>query len=363
MSKRKKHIIVTAGGTGGHTFPAEATATALIAKGYRVTLVTDKRYFDYRTPPEGLEVEVIQSASPSGGIINKIKALFAIGKGLFQALWIFYNIRPVAVIGFGGYPSFPMVAVAGFKSIPLLIQEQNAFLGKVNRFGAKYARVLATAYDEVKGAPDNVKMVKTGNPLRQAFIELRDTQPYQLPKGKQPFHILITGGSQGASIFSQIVPEAMKEIHAKHPALHITHQCRKEELAKVEAFYQQHVISAEVVSFIDDMPNKMRSAHIAIARAGASTISEMTALGVPAIFVPLPYAADDHQTKNAEAIVKHGAAKIIKQAEFTSKTLVKEILPMLDNPQSLKEMAENALQLGVPNATEKLVTLIEEQIK
>jgi UDP-N-acetylglucosamine--N-acetylmuramyl-(pentapeptide) pyrophosphoryl-undecaprenol N-acetylglucosamine transferase len=358
-----KHIIVTAGGTGGHTFPAEATAEALIQKGYRVTLVTDRRYFDYRTPPKGLEVETVSSASPAGGVIKKFKAVFAIARGIFQALWIFAKIRPHMVIGFGGYPSFPMVLVAGFKSVPLIIQEQNSFLGKVNRFGAKNAQAVAVAYDQVKGIPEGIKVIKTGNPIRQAFIDLRNAQPYKLPKKNQSFTILITGGSQGASIFSDVVPKAIKRLCDKGVNLHVVQQCRSGEIEAVAAFYKKHKISAEVVSFIEDMPHQMRNAHVMVARAGASTISEITALGVPAIFVPLPSAADDHQTQNAQALVNAQAGMVIKQGQFTQNSLFQVLDALIESPDKLTQMAQNTLQLGLPNATNSLVALVEDVLK
>lgn len=355
-----KNIIVTAGGTGGHTFPAEATATALINKGYSVTLVTDRRYLKYRKPPKGIDLKIIDSATPSGDIFKKIKATFAISKGLLQSLSLIKKIKPAGVIGFGGYPSFPMITAAVQKNIPLIIQEQNSFLGKVNKFGAKNAKVIATAYDSVEGIPDGIKSIKTGNPIRKEFTSLREKREYSLPNKEEKLNMLITGGSQGASIFSKIIPAAIINLQEKYPNIHIIQQCREEDCEYVRSQYDKYNISSEVSNFIENMPEAMNKAHIIIARSGASTISEITMLGIPAIFVPLPYAADDHQTKNAQALVEKNAAIILKQSDFTSETIYTTIQSLLKNHESLLNMAENSFNLGIPEATENLVKLVKE---
>lgn len=357
-----RHYILAAGGTGGHMMPAYALAAELIQRGHRIALVTDDRGAKIPGLPDDVQVHTLPAGRVSGGPIGWIRSALAIRKGRAMALELIRAFEPSAVIGFGGYPSLPTLLAARSARVPSLVHEQNAVLGRVNRLLARGVDAIATAYPDVARVPavaeDKVHLV--GNPVREAVIELR-TLGYPPLDDEGVFRLLVTGGSQGASIFSDVVPDALALMPLNfRQRLQVTQQCRPEDIDRVRAAYQAHGIAADLATYIDDMPSKLNWAHLVIARAGASTIAELTCAGRPAILVPLPIATDDHQTHNVREMVNVGGARSIQQPKFTVVELAKQMQKLALEPGALESAATRALGVGRPNATRDLADLVEQ---
>ena len=357
---KKKKVVLAAGGTGGHIFPAEALASELLSQGCEVILITDKRYKKHILTPDEMEVRVIAAASPSGGIFSKVKAVPVILSGIRQAKSELKKIKPDVVVGFGGYPSFPTMYAATKLKIKTVIHEQNCMMGKVNKVLCKSVSIIATSFREVKGISEKYhnKVVLTGNPVRPAIKALRDI-PYPDPDDGEVVQLLVIGGSQGATIFSEVIPDAVcklsEEIKSK---IRIDQQCREKDIEGVKKVYNEQGISANLTTFFEDIPTKIASAHIIIARAGASTVSEITVAGRPSILIPYKFAADDHQTVNAMALEKKEATMLIKQDDFNSEELAKVLKSLLSNPEKLITMARNSYSLGNTDAVKKLMNCL-----
>ncbi|PIR39419.1 MAG: undecaprenyldiphospho-muramoylpentapeptide beta-N-acetylglucosaminyltransferase [Alphaproteobacteria bacterium CG11_big_fil_rev_8_21_14_0_20_39_49] len=354
---KNKIVVLAAGGTGGHIFPAEALASELIEQGHKAILISDKRYKKHLLTPEKMEVRVISAASTGGGIAAKLKAVPMIFAGIRQAKIELKRIKPDVVVGFGGYPSFPTMFAANILKIKTVIHEQNCVMGKVNRFLCGKVTKIATSFREVKGISEKYydKVVLTGNPVRPAIKALREI-PYPDPDDGETIHILVTGGSQGASIFSEVVPQAVCNLpeELRHK-IRIDQQCRHEDLDRVKKIYDEAGISADLATFFEDIPARISSSHLIIARAGASTVSEITVAGRPSILVPYKFATDDHQTVNAMALAKKEAAILISQDDFTQEELSKTLKSLLSNPEKLISMAKNSYSMGKTDAVEKLM--------
>ena len=356
-----KHYVLAAGGTGGHMMPAYALARELISRGHRVALVTDERG---RKIP-GLPDEAQVHALPAGRITKNPRSWLpgarAIWRGRGQALELYKTFAPSAVVGFGGYPAFPALLAADAANIPTVVHEQNAVLGRVNRLAAGRVNAIATSYPDVARVKpahrDKVHLV--GNPVREVVVALRD-EPYPPLTEDGVFRVLVTGGSQGASILSDIVPDAMAMLptHLRR-RLQITQQCREQDIERVRAQYALHDIPAELATYLPDLPQRLGWAHLVIGRAGASTIAELTCAGRPAILVPLPIATDDHQTENAREMVAAGGARSIRQPRFTSKELAKQMQKMALGPGALENAAGRARSCGRPEAVGDLADLVE----
>ena len=359
MSEKLK-VILAAGGTGGHIFPAESLAAELLKKDHVVMLLSDKRYRKYSHSPAQMEVKKIPSASLSGGIITKIKAVFSILLGFIAARKILKEEKADVVVGFGGYPSFPTVLAAISLGVKTVIHEQNSVLGRVNKLLAPRVGAIATSFEKVSGVAkdDKSKVVFTGNPVRPEISALKDL-PYPALKKGDALHILVIGGSQGASVFSEVVPHAIlslpKEI-LEH--VRIDQQCRQEDLLAVREIYEKAGVNAELATFFDDMPARLASAHLVVARSGASTISELTLAGKPSILVPYKHAMDDHQTANAVSLEKAGASIVVAQDDFNPDFLKNAIEEFVENPDKLSDMAVRARESGKENAVKDLAKLV-----
>jgi UDP-N-acetylglucosamine--N-acetylmuramyl-(pentapeptide) pyrophosphoryl-undecaprenol N-acetylglucosamine transferase len=356
-----RHYVLAAGGTGGHMIPAHALAEELMRRGHRVALVTDDRGARIPGLFEGVQVHILPAGRLAGGPVGWLRALRKIFLGRAMALRLYETFRPAAVIGFGGYPALPALMAAQRDGIPTLVHEQNAVLGRVNRLMAGKVDAIATAYEAVerlpKGRQDKVHLV--GNPVRDEVLALRD-QPYPELAEDGIFRVLVTGGSQGATVLSRIVPEGLGMLpeHFRR-RLQVTQQCRAEDIEEVRARYAALAIPADLATYIQDMPDKLAWSHLVIARAGASTIAELTAAGRPAILIPLPSATDDHQTANAREMAKAGGARMISQKSFTPVELAKQMQKLGLEPSALANAAARARAVGRPNAASDLADLVE----
>jgi UDP-N-acetylglucosamine--N-acetylmuramyl-(pentapeptide) pyrophosphoryl-undecaprenol N-acetylglucosamine transferase len=356
-----RHYVLAAGGTGGHMVPAHALAEELMRRGHRVALVTDDRGARIPGLFAGVQVHILPAGRLSGGPIGWLRATRNIFTGRAMALRLYETFRPSAVIGFGGYPALPALLAARADRVPTLIHEQNAVLGRVNRLMAGKVDAIATAYDNVQRLPtkakDRVHLV--GNPVRDEVLALREL-PFPPLDDDGIFRLLVTGGSQGATILSAVVPEGLALLpeHFRR-RLQVTQQCRAEDIEQVRARYAELGIPADLATYLSDMPERLNWAHLVIARAGASTIAELTAAGRPAILVPLPSATDDHQTFNAREMARAGGARMISQAKFTPVELAKQMQKLALAPEALANAAARARAVGRPNAASDLADLVE----
>ena len=361
MSRRTPLIVLSTGGTGGHIFPAQALAGAMLARGYRLELITDRRGDAYNGPLDNVTTHAIQAAGVSGrGLFAKLAALGRLTAGYFQARKLLRNLEPDVVVGFGGYATVPTLLAASHLGIKTAIHEQNAVLGRANRVLAPRATRVATAFKTtafLRNA-DRGKSVWTGNPVRPEIVAVRQT-PLPALDPESAIELLIIGGSQGASKFSNVVPAALAALPDDlRRRLRVTQQCRKEDLAKVREDYAQAQIKAELASFFGDIPLRLTAAHMLICRAGASTMAELTTAGRPAILVPYPHAIDDHQTINAARLCDSGGAWMIPDRDFTPETLSDRLVSLFSMDSTLAMAARCAAQIGMPEATERLADVV-----
>ena len=328
----KRHLaVLAAGGTGGHVFPAEALAAELGARGYRLALITDRRGGGFGGALAELETHHIRA----GGIAGKrftarLESVFELGLGMLQARKLLARLKPDAVIGFGGYASVPTMMAATWAGLATAIHEQNAVLGRANRLLATRVRRIATS------------------------IEISD---------RGPLNLLVTGGSQGARVLSDVVPAALASLpDALKKRLNVTQQCRAEDLERVGAVYAQAGITADLNSFFDDVPRRLAAAHLLIARAGASTVAEMTAIGRPAILVPYPHATDNHQFANAQAVDEAGAGWLMAEDVFTAERLAGRLASLFESPRHLAHAARASRRIGRPDAARALADMVAEMM-
>lgn len=360
MKSERVRVVLAAGGTGGHVFPAEALAAQLRERGIQPVLFTDRRGVSF-----GGEAQVRRIRG--GGIAGqtrwrRLRGLAALGAGCLQAAWALRRLSPGAVVGFGGYASVPTVFAASVSALPTIIHEQNAVLGRANRMLARRAGRIATAFETVSHLPKGAeeKAVRTGMPVRAAFARLRE-RPYQPPEAGGPIRVLVLGGSQGARVFGEVLPAAIDRLTARwRTRLAITQQCRPEALAGVEEAYRKIGVAAELSSFFDDVPQRLAAAHLLISRAGASSVAEMTSVGCPAMLIPYPHATDDHQTANARAVVEAGGAWLIPQDEFTPEHLSARLDELFAHPQMLAAAAAASRAAGFDRAAARLADLVLE---
>lgn len=353
-------IVIAAGGTGGHFFPAEALASELLARGRRVALMTDTRSSGLRSSVfAGLEQFVIRGAGIAGrGVLRAGQASVALTGGVFQARRVLSRMHAAAVVGFGGYPSVaPVLATRLMRPRPaVVLHEQNAVLGRANRFLARHVDRLALSFAGTERVPQ-VETVVTGNPVRPAIADLAAV-PYA-PLG-DTVQLLVIGGSLGARVFSDVVPPALASLPDDLLArLTVVQQCRPEDLGRVRAAYDLAGINAELASFFPDMADRLTTAHLVIARSGASTVAELAVAGRPAILVPLPGAIDDHQTANARALVEARGAWMIAQRDLTPEALRDRLAVLLASPDMLAHAARAARTIARPDATARLADLVE----
>jgi UDP-N-acetylglucosamine--N-acetylmuramyl-(pentapeptide) pyrophosphoryl-undecaprenol N-acetylglucosamine transferase len=356
-----RHFVLAAGGTGGHLIPAFALAHELHARGHHIALVTDERGAAIPGKPDFFTAHVIPAGRFGKNPLGWVGGARAVLQGRSMALRLFEAFQPTAVVGFGGYPALPALLGATAAGIPSVIHEQNAVLGRVNRLMAGRVDAIATSYEKVDRLKPKLKgkVRLTGNPVRAEVLSLRD-QDFPPFTEDGLLRVLVTGGSQGARVLSDVVPDGLAMLPpALRQRLQITQQCRAEDLEAVRARYAAHDIPAELGTYFEDMHERLAGAHLFIGRAGASTIAELTAVGRPAILVPLPIATDDHQAVNTREMVRAGGARMIRQEAFQPKELAKQIQAMAMNPQSLANAAHCAFNCGRPDAAKDLADLVE----
>ncbi|MDF2618281.1 MAG: UDP-N-acetylglucosamine--N-acetylmuramyl-(pentapeptide) pyrophosphoryl-undecaprenol [Xanthobacteraceae bacterium] len=362
MSRAEKPLVVlAAGGTGGHLFPAEALAGVLAARGVEVDLATDARAARYAGdfPARRLHVlpaETVRGRSP----VALAKTALTLGAGLFRGYRLMRALRPAAVVGFGGYPTVPPVSAAGLAGFPTLIHEANAVLGRANALLASRVTAIATGYPDIfKDKPDfAAKAHHTGNPVRPAVIEAAAV-PFDPPTPGGRLELLVFGGSQGARVMSEIVPPGVEALDpALRARLHIVQQARPEDIDEVRATYARLGVSAELAPFFSDLPARMARAHLVIARSGAMTVAELGVIGRPSILVPLPGAIDQDQLANATALASGGGAVLMPQSHFTPERLAELIARYAGDPAQLSTMAEGARRMGRADAAERLADLV-----
>lgn len=359
MSKAP-HLVIAAGGTGGHMFPAQALAEEMLKRGWRVTLSTDARGARYTGGfPDAVSVTEVNSATfARGGIVAKALVPLTILAGIAAAKWRFLTDRPTVVAGFGGYPSIPAITAAWALRIPRMIHEQNGVLGRVNQVFARRVNTVACGTWPTD-LPSGVTGTHTGNPVRAAILDQHNA-PYP-DAANGPLNILIMGGSQGARILSDIVPEAITRLPDDLKSrLNVSHQARPEDLARVNDAYTLASIKADVQTFFNDVPQRMSAAHLVISRAGASSVADVSIIGRPAILIPFAAATADHQTANARGLVDAGGALLMPESALDPAALSKHIHAILTDPDRARKMAANALSTGKPDATERLAALVEQ---
>lgn len=354
-------VVLAAGGTGGHVFPADALAGALLERGCAVALVTDRRGGSYGGTLGKLDTHRIRAGQITGrSPLRRLRGLVELALGAVQARRLLGRLRPAAAVGFGGYASIPTMLAARWARVPTVIHEQNAVLGRANRVLAPRVTRIARSFEHVVAlrAQDAARAVLTGNPVRAAIAALAD-KPYDAPVKDGPLRILVTGGSQGATVFSRVVPAALALLpEAARRRLVVAQQCRPADIEQAHAAYAAAGFGAELKTFFDDMPARLTAAHLVICRSGASTCAEITAAGRPAILVPYPHATDDHQTANARAIEAAGAAWLMPEPTFTPAALAERLAALLEAPAVLAERAAHARALGRPDAAARLADVV-----
>jgi len=386
MSTVSRHYVLAAGGTGGHLTPAFALAHALERRGHHVALITDDRGAAIPGKPEFLPAHVLPAGRFTKNPLSWPKGIAAVLEGRRMALRLYETFAPTAVVGFGGYPALPALLAAGSAKIPTVIHEQNAVLGRVNRLLSGRVNAIATSYPEVDRLAEKHghKVHLVGNPVQPHVLALR-SEPFPVFTADGLFRVLVTGGSQGASILSHIVPDGLSMLPpALRGRLQVTQQCRPEDLDAVRAKYAEYGIAAELGTYFEDMDARLADTHLFIGRAGASTIAELTAVGRPAILIPLPIATDDHQAANTREMVAAGGARMIRQPMITvnepvgfsdkanaarsrvadiymklKKDVCRQIQAMAQHPETLATAAHAAWNCGRPDAAEKLADLVE----
>lgn len=341
-------------------FPAEALALDLIERGYHVELATDERGAKYTPFAGGITVHKLKTASLKPGILGKIKTAVSLAAGHLQAGKLLNQLKPAVVVGFGGYPSFPSVYAAQKKHIPTILHEQNAILGKANAMLAPKADRIALAWPTVKGLgeSDAVRSVVTGNPVRPDIASLYN-KPYPVLDVDGDIRIFVMGGSQGASVFSHVLPEAISKFEADHKSrLKIIQQCREEDIKAVKAQYEEMGVEADLRVFFEDVEKQLEKCHLVIGRSGAGTVAEVTTAGRPAIFVPYPHNSDQQQKWNADIVADVGGAWVMTEEGFTVEALFTRLETFLQNPETLFVAAEKARTVGKPDAARKLGNLV-----
>ena len=363
MSESNTKVLLSSGGTGGHVFPAIALANDLKSRGFTVHLATDKRgqaYLEGKNATD-LPYTVLSSGTLRPGVKGKITGVFSMMRGYLAARKLIKNFKPDIVVGFGGYPSVPAVLAAQRMRLKTVLHEQNAIVGKANLYLAPKAERIALSLPGGQGldVSDKMRTVETGNPVR-ADIAALYTKPYPALKMDDTLNLLVFGGSQGASVFSDVIPQTLESLPENYrKRIAITQQCRNEdEKVKTLQRYKELGITAYCDTFFKDMPERIEKAHLVIARSGASTVAELAAAGRPAIFVPYPHHADQQQMRNAEAVAEEGGAWVMPESGFTPDALQARLETFLQNPETLFRAAEAARNAAKPDAARKLGNLV-----
>jgi UDP-N-acetylglucosamine--N-acetylmuramyl-(pentapeptide) pyrophosphoryl-undecaprenol N-acetylglucosamine transferase len=354
-------ILLTAGGTGGHLFPAEALANVLKGSGANVVLATDKRANAYAGSFPADEIVEIPSATPSSRAIPKMaKAALMLGQGTLKAASVIRRLKPDAVVGFGGYPTVPPVIAASLLKVPTAIHEANGVMGRANRLLARRANVIATGFASIKGIPAGVpgKVVHTGNPIRPAVLDAA-RQAYAPLEARGKLRLLVVGGSQGARVMSDVVPPAIERLPPDlRSRIVITQQARGEDLDRVRDHYRRLNVEFEAEPFFKDLPHRLAQAHLVVSRSGASTVAELAVIGRPSVLVPLPGSLDQDQAANAKTLGDLGAAIVCPQSDFTPERLADEIHSFFQEPDRLTKAAAAAHSASITDAAERLAQAV-----
>ncbi len=355
-------IVLAAGGTGGHVFAAQSLAGELMARGRSLALLTDRRGAGYGGALSRIATYPVHAGTLGGRSLGgKVVGLAEVAMGFWQARRLLARLGPLAVAGFGGYPSLPTLLAARAAGLPTLIHEQNAVLGRVNRLLAPRATLIATSYPETERLrpQDRAKVTLTGNPVRARIVELRDV-PYSAPSDGGSIELLILGGSQGAAILSQVVPAALARLpEGLRARLRVSQQCRAEDIDMVRTLYAAAAIEADLSTFFHDIPSRLATAQLVIARAGASTVSELAVAGRPAVLVPYGAATDRHQSRNARTLAEAGGAWTMEEDELGAETLAARLTDLFEEPERLAAAAVAAREAGRPEAAVRLADLVE----
>lgn len=354
-------ILLAAGGTGGHLFPAEALAGVLKQRGYRVDLVTDDRAAAYANKFPAGDIHIVPADTLRGGNPLRLAlTFFRLGIGTLRSIFLLLKLKPKAVAGFGGYPTLPPMIAARILFIPTVIHDANAVMGRANRLLAKFSTAIATGYPAAATGALEHKATFTGNPLRPAVAEAAK-QDFPALVNDAPLKLVVFGGSQGARVMSEIVPAAIGNLPDPiRTRISLVQQCRQEDLEETRAAYRRMNVAAELAPFFSDLPKRIADAHLVIGRSGASTVSELAAIGRPSILVPLPGALDQDQLANASALAAAGGAIVIRQPDFTSERLATELTALFGNPARLATIAGNAKKAGRLDAAERLADLVSK---
>jgi UDP-N-acetylglucosamine--N-acetylmuramyl-(pentapeptide) pyrophosphoryl-undecaprenol N-acetylglucosamine transferase len=358
----KKTIVLAAGGTGGHIFPAEALAKKLAQEEFKVVLITDRASQKFQSLPSSVQVMVLPLKRRSGGLLGKFSFCWGLIKSLFHAVRGLRAFKPSVVVGFGGYPSFPALIAARFLKIPTIVQEQNSVLGQVNRWLGKKSTYVALSYENTKRADLIAQKIITGTPVRPEFYAYRDTT-YTPPTETDKINVLITGGSQGAAVFSDIIPQAFSLLtRSLQDRLKIVHQCPKMHIDRLKTTYANYSFRPKITDFISNMAKEISEAHIVISRSGASTLAELQIVGRPVVMIPFLQAKDDHQWYNAKSIENKGGGWCIHQSQFTPETLSSLLEMILQTPAILNNAALRMKDMAHVNALEELVNIIRKTV-
>lgn len=355
-----KLFFLAAGGTGGHLFPAEALAHELIARGHTVHLVTDSRAERFAGAFPAEQIHVVPSATiGSKNPVAIIRAGYTLFKGSRVARSLFGKFRPAAVIGFGGYPTVPPLYAAASVGIPSMLHEQNAVMGRANKMLAPRVNAIAGGFLTRDGEPLAAKIFETGNPVRPAVLKAAETAyPERTPDAA--FNLLVFGGSQGAHFFAEAVPAALAALpDDMRKCVHVTQQARPEDVAAVTARFEELGVPAEISPFFGDMAERIAAAHLVVCRSGASTVSELSVIGRPAIYVPYPHALDHDQAANAALVSANGGAEVVRQSELTTERFAEILKDAIEHPEKLETAAVAARAAGKPFATQKLADMAE----
>lgn len=361
----KPFVLIAAGGTGGHLFPAFSLSEELIRRGYDADLVTDVRAEQYGIDFPGGNIHHVPSATLRGKSPAAVmKMLITLARGVWTSKGLLSRIKPAAVVGFGGYPTVPPLLAARLAGVPFVIHDANAVMGRANRLLARFANVIAVTFDKTKYLRD-ADLSKTrivGMPVRDVVIEA--ARPYRRRSGADTFNLLVFGGSQGARVFADVVPGALAGLpQALRARLHVVQQVRDEDMDRVKPIYETAGIKADLATFFPDLPNRMADAHLVVGRAGASTVAELTVLGRPAILVPLPHAIDNDQLENATRLQEVGGGWCIEQSNFTPERLRDEIDRLAGSHELLEKAAKAAVTIGEPRAVSRLADVVEELVR
>ncbi|WP_430425242.1 undecaprenyldiphospho-muramoylpentapeptide beta-N-acetylglucosaminyltransferase [Phenylobacterium sp.] len=359
----RRIAVVAAGGTGGHLFPAQALAEALIARGWGVVLASDERVAGLAQDfPAERRIGLSAATFKRGDPIGMMRAGFAITRGVLQARAAFREVAPKVVVGFGGYPSAPSLVAAVLGGLPTVIHEQNAVMGRANRMLASHVKTVACAFPTLQKAPPKVaaRAIVVGNPVRPPIRALAEVA-YIPPEPNGPLHLLVTGGSQGARLLSELVPEAVKALPEDlRRRLTVQQQTRAESMNTARRAYQDALVDAEIAPFFRDMASRLRDAHLVIGRSGSGSVCEFAVAGKPAILVPLAIAIDDDQGQNAKLLADAGGAEIARESQLTVESLAKALTVLLGNPDRLARMAAASRSVAIPDAAERLADVVEK---